>query len=361
MENNDNLPLTIHQIATPMFSVRNGIVAEVNNAAKILNIVEGMPINTMIWNCQDEYKQFQSGKLFLTLEISGVKFKASATVADKTHIFAIDTSSTTPAAHINIDFAKTLREPLSTAVTHIDLMYNAAIASNNQDTKSFLVTRQNLFRMLRSVQNLLDSDPHSKEATHSHFEYRDIISYLNNCILRLQQKTSLKNLFKINTLNKKIICRFDPNALERALLNLLANAIKHSTGKKPAVINLQHNDDKLYITVRNQLKANDSTLQTAITSVVSDSPFVNPYDAEIGCGIKVVRNIALEHGGTLQMRILQCGDCSLQEAEFVMTISTANVTPYTLCSPTHLIIDHSGGYDRILIDMAELLTPEDYK
>jgi len=351
---------TIHQIATPMFVVCNDIVTEINNAARNLQICEGMSVHSILTN-NSEYAQFRNGKLFLAINISGAKYNASVTAEEDRRIFAIDTSNAAPAICINTDFAKTLREPLSSAVTHIDLMYNAAVAAKEQNTKSILATRQNLFRMLRSVQNIIDSDPRSSWAASSQLEYRDIISHLNNCVSRLQQRTSLADLFVINTLEEKIICRFDPEGLERAILNLIANAIKHSTGTKPATISLRHKNDTLYITVENHTNAANDNLRRSLAAIPSSNPFINPYDAEIGCGIKVIRNVALEHGGTLQMQLHQTEDNEICEARFTMTVSTTSDSIRTLYSPTHLIIDRSGGYDRILIDMSDLLTPDDYK
>lgn len=359
---NANRSIDAYQnITAPVFIVKNNFVIDANDAAKNLNIQIGMAIHILINSCVEEYMAFHTGKLYLKLDILGVKRNAAVTADGDIRIFVISTINMTPSVNLSLELANSIRNPLYSAAMQIDLMYNNAILTNCQDLSSLLLTRQKIYQMMSSLQNVIDADPRAVRISKKQFEYRDLMSHLNECLSRLKSKPSIAERLNIHTKGSKVLCHFDPESLERAMLNLIANAIKHGDGSKPVSVDLKSHPGKLYITVTNRAKLDMIAAKPDLHATLLAEPFLNPYDAGIGYGIKVVRRIALEHGGTLHMCTRKTRSKSLCDVIFTITVSTKDIPVRKLCSPTSIVIDQSGGYDRILLDMAAFLTPDDYK
>jgi len=99
-------------------------------------------------------------------------------------------------------------------------------------------------------------------------------------------------------------CR--PEALRRALGNLLENALRY--GAEPVVLGAEHADGMVRLTVRDHGRGIPVHLLPSVTE-----PFVRgeaPHQAGTGLGLSIAERVARLHGGRLQLENLADGFCA---------------------------------------------------
>ncbi len=96
-----------------------------------------------------------------------------------------------------------------------------------------------------------------------------------------------------------VTCRADPQQLRRALLNLLRNAIQAAAGAEPPQAGIRaHTDgDSAVIEVHN---LGEPIPDDVIERIFE--PFFTTKEKGTGLGLAFVREIALDHGGTIDVR-----------------------------------------------------------
>lgn len=136
----------------------------------------------------------------------------------------------------------------------------------------------------------------------------------------------------------------DRQLLERALLNLIANAIRFSTSDSSITLRLSRCQDQAVIEILNTGE------QLASLEGILDRYACGPADPKhgVGLGLPLVRRIAQLHGGVFLFHALDHG----ASATLALPISTS--TTLTFCSPT-ISYDYTGGFNHYLVELADVL------
>lgn len=135
----------------------------------------------------------------------------------------------------------------------------------------------------------------------------------------------------------------DRQMLERAMLNLLSNAIRASESESSITIRLYSMNHCAIFAVQN---CTDTALSELFDSNGETSAFA-------GLGLDVVRKIAQLHGGTLMFSPLENGISAM----FSISLRRGS-NPFRSAQVSY---DYAGGFDHMLLELADVLPPAAYQ
>jgi len=148
-----------------------------------------------------------------------------------------------------------LRTPLNVILGAVQLMQ---IYINNEDIKTqeklskyVKMMKQNCYRLLRLVNNLIDITKIDSGYFEIHPQNVDIIELAENIVLSVAdyvERFGLKIFFKTD--RKERVIAVDPDKIERILLNLISNAIKFTDAGGSIFVNISNDEKYVKISVK---------------------------------------------------------------------------------------------------------------
>ena len=338
------------------FLVEDNIVTQVNHAAEQRQIPVGANIHELISIGSQEYDSFRSGKMYLQLHVAGTQYNACVSRYQDHRLFCIFSEYTSKELQTFSLVSSIWREPLQNILSGVEQLYrNLPENAFPSAAKSIGQINRNLYQLIRSVGNMSDASVHSHYG-HDAFQYMDANAYFNELAVKLQSQipTDRGNILYTG-LKKQIYTMLAPLALERAICNLLSNAIKFSSHESSVSLRISSKNNRLYIVVEN----------TCDPAAIQVAQFFDNYLREpgleenrigIGLGLSVVRNIASAHRGALLVSRKKPNVIS-----FTMTLAVQEESLNMLKSSRTTIIDHTGGFDTILVELSDILPDEMYE
>ena len=206
---------------------------------------------------------------------------------------------------------------------------------------------RNFYRLMRTSGALLDQYGSAHDETFVP-ERVDLRRWLRDMADRLASATeSAGRRLDIQLPEKRLYAPVDPALLEQALLGLLSNAIRYSPPGGDITLHLYEQAEHCLLNLRNAISAPVSfpDLGGAFTRPLG------PTDQGLGLGLRRVQQIARLHGGTL---LLECTPEGCFSAALCIPTRRSDVD---LRAPA-LPVDRSGGYDRLLVELADVLPDE---
>lgn len=337
----------------PVFLVKDGIIIEVNQSAIDHQISTGAKISDFIINGLEEYEAHNGVCLSLTLCFCDCKYVASVFQQDQWDVFQI------PSAYESSDLkaialaAKQLRGPLANTMFTADRLFpNPALESDETAQKQIKQINRNLYQLLRTVNNMADASG-SISVLPGNCQTMDIVSIFRDIVDRTSEMAKQANRnFVFKGPNQSVYCPTNQHALERAVYNLISNAIKFSPEGSKIAATLVKKGDKLLFSIENRCEdLNRESIKT-IFSRYQRQPGLEDSRHGLGLGIRIVQNAASIHGGALLLE-----QPTENTIRFTMTISLKQCQQKSVRTPAVTVL--SGGYDEALIELSEVL-PESY-
>lgn len=200
-----------------------------------------------------------------------------------------------------------LKSPLNIILTSLDLI-RMRLEKNlpnqfEQEYGKFLsYAKQNGFRLLRLISNLLDYsklEANSMELTLTHTDIYCCIRELVSTVQEYAAAAECTLTFQ-NKLTHQSVCYFDQNKLDRILLNLLSNSMKNiRPGGKIEVI-LSETPTHAVVTVcDNGCGIPETKLPCIFEPFSSDTADLSKKGEGSGTGLMLSRSLARLHGGDL--------------------------------------------------------------
>lgn len=347
----------LESLPRPAFLAKDGVIIQVNAAAAQLGLLRDTPVLPLICTGEEEYAQFESGRLCLTLSFSGIHCQAVIFQADSTQLFSLEPEADEPEMRTLALVAQQLREPLSNALLSANALLPESHLQELPDVQLQLAKiNQNLQRIHRAICNMSDvgqlATPRLTKA-----EYRNV----NAIIGEIMEKAAAcmehtGHRLTYAGLDRPAATIVDAEKLERAILNLLSNAAKFSdTG---AVINtaLRKSGSKLYFSVSAEARNPEQPMGSLFSQFLR-SPGLEAPEHGIGLGLSVVQKVAAAHGGTLLVdRIQDTGTI-----RFTLSLAIRPAADGGLSAPILRPGDYAGGFDHTLLELSDILPPELYK
>lgn len=342
----------------PAFCVKNGIIVQVNEAARSHMITPETPVAQMLLTGAQEYADFENGCLYLTLSLSGTPCGASVTRMDGFDVFLLEEDEDQAELQSMALAAQELRKPLSNILTVTDGLFPLAESDMNPSMQDQMARiNRGLFQMQRIICNMSDAYRYCQD-TDTHQKTRDIGAILDEIF-----STAAPLLRQINIdlhytgLQESIFCLADEEKLERAVNNILSNAVKFMPAGGTIEAKLTRKERTLYLTVQDNGSGVLEALRSSVYTRFRREPCLEDSRFGIGLGMVLIRSAASAHGGTVLLDRTKDGLNRL-----TMTLSIRQNTETVVRTPTHMLHpDYAGERDHRLLELSEVLPAEFYK
>ena len=348
-EKRDTLGL-LDLMIRPGFCVKENKIIKVNQAAQGYFLTTGMEMESLLLTGKEEYRDFTGGCLYLTLSLSGKSVGASVTRMEDVDVFMIEQEADVQELHSMALAARQFRDPLANVMATAEQLF--PLASNQEDTQTKeQIARLNrgLFQMLRVVGNMSDA---SRYATVSRQETVAITSELQEIFDKSQSLIAHTGIrLTYQGLDEPIFCLADREQIERAVLNILSNAIKFTPKDGVIEASLTRKGRMLRLSVQDSGTGISEDVRANVFQRYLRQLTIEDSRFGLGLGMVLIRSAAAHHGGTVLIDQPQG-----KGTRITMTLCIRQNPDTVLRSPL-VRVDYAGGYDHALLELAEFLPP----
>ena len=329
----------------PVFRVKDGVVSEVNHTAEALGIKSGAPVDALLPHCLDAYRAYEGGCLSLTVATDCVSFIATVLRTEDGDVFHLRSQEATPELQMMTLAAQQLRGPLSEVMTAVEAVFEK---EDIQDRQQIGLINRGLFRLLREIGNMSSIASYQKGRAYGK-ETRNIVGIINEIVKKASHLCSTSGQkLQYTALNDEIYCPVDTEMVERAIYNLISNAIKYSPANTPIIVKLSRKKDKLLFCVESQCTDKALTQGNLFMRYVRDAS-VEDGRHGLGLGIPLIQCAAAAHNGALLM-----DHPATDTVRFTLTLSTLSDRGSVLKAP-YPTFDYIGGWDHGLVELSDVL------
>lgn len=334
----------------PAFCVEAGRITHVNPAAKQYFLTCGQPVSPMITAGREEYEHFCSGCLHITITLGGSALSATVTKMDNMELWLPEQPTDFSDLRALALAAAELRKPLSGIMSATDQLFPAIGDDPAMQQQAAQINRR-LFQMLRSISNMSDAVQYASQA-YDRMEYVEMAGFVEeifektaalaeSCGICLSYRVPQETIFTL-------AC---PEKLERAIYNLLSNAMKYTPAGGCVEADLICREKRLYLSV---CDSGSDRMAGDIFTRFRREPGL--YDSRwgIGLGMVLVRATAAQHGGAV---LLDRPDDTHNRVTLSFAIQQPKMPQ--LSSPI-LRIDYAGQRDHCLLELSDVLPAELY-
>ena len=142
--------------------------------------------------------------------------------------------------------------------SHLNVITSSAqfMEHNYKDDKNIKyieIIKRNSFKMLKLINNLIDSNKIKNNYYKLNKKNIDIVPMIENTISCIEKFASERNINLIfDTNEEECIMAIDPEAIDRVIMNLLSNAIKFSNENSNIYINLVVKDKEIELSFKDE-------------------------------------------------------------------------------------------------------------
>ncbi len=246
------------------------------------------------------------------------------------------------------------RTPLNVILSSLQLCKfylekGQALQSENM-LKYMKTMRQNCYRLMRLVNNLIDTTRIDVGFLEKHVKDQNIVKIVEDIAMSIEEFTNIKGLklhFEKNTQEKIIAC--DVDKIERIMLNLISNAIKFTDPGGGIFVKVLDKGESVIISVKDTGIGIPADKQKIIFErFVQVEQSLSRNHEGSGIGLSMARSFVEMHGGTLSV-ISEYGKGS----EFIIKLP-AVVSEYTENMPQTDEADSQRRIERINIEFSDI-------
>jgi signal transduction histidine kinase len=339
----------------PAFCVEHGMIRRVNDAARRLMIDPDTAVQDLLATGKLEYGEFTSGCLYLSLQIAGRTYGASVTRMDAYDVFLLEHVGDNAELQAMALAAQELRGPLSSIMTSADQLFPLqSLQDDPQAQEQASRMNRGLFQMLRIISNMSDAARYSSDLPVRQ-EVRDIPALTEEIFRKAQALLPHTNLeLQFTNWDTPVYTLVDPEKLERALYNMLSNAMKFTPSGGVIRAKLSKRGDMLYLSLQDSGSGITESLRGNVYTRYLRAPGIEDSRHGIGLGMVLIRSAAANHGGTVLIDHPEDGGTRI-----TMTLAIRQGRENRMRSPVFRI-DYAGERDHTLIELSDALPAKLY-
>lgn len=342
-------------MAHPAFCVKDGIIVKVNPGAAGLLIETGTRAADLLLTGEEEYEDFSDGCLYLNLSVSNQSMGASVTRMAGFDVFCLEQSADNAELQAMALAARELREPLASVMITADRLFPISGLEDDPATREQVARiNRGLFQMLRVIGNMSDASRYTAD-TPNRQELRDICAVLNEAFSKaasLVEHTGIT--LRYQGYPEPIYSLADSEKLERAVFNIISNAIKFTPSGGTIDASLTCRGRKLYLSICDSGCGIAKNLRGNVFSRYTRQPSVEDGRFGIGLGMVLIRAAAALHGGAVLI-----DQPAGAGTRITMSLAIRQDTRGQIRSPM-LLMDYAGERDHGLIEFSETLPAKLY-
>jgi len=200
-----------------------------------------------------------------------------------------------------------LRTPLNVILGTLQLVdmfsSNSTDPSTEKTKKYYKIMRQNIYRLLRLINNLIDLNKLDAGYMKLNKENHDIVGIIAKIAASVSDYIEEKGIhFNYSSSVEKKIIACDPDKIERIILNLLSNAIKFTDRGGEIQVRIWGNDDRLFISVKDNGIGIPKEKQGLVFERFAqiDKSLVRNHQGS-GIGLSLVKSLVELHDGKISL------------------------------------------------------------
>lgn len=200
-----------------------------------------------------------------------------------------------------------LKTPLNVifaAVQVLSLYNNTGEVFKDKQDKYLDVMRQNCYRLMRLINNLLDMTRADSGFLKLNAQNYNIISVIEDITLSVASYVEDKGISLIFDTNvEEKVMAFDPYKIERIILNLLSNAIKFTNPEGEIYVNIIDMESTVTISVRDTgVGIPEDKLQVIFERFGQVDKTLSRNREGSGIGLSLVKSFVEMHGGKIHAK-----------------------------------------------------------
>lgn len=351
-----NITNMLDLVLRPAFCVQDGNIISANRQAQDRGIVIGTAISGLLVTGAEEYATLNGSCLYLTMQVENSRFGASVTQVDGMDVFILEPEETQPELQALALAARELREPLSNMMIAADRLLPTLDDTDETAQKQAATLNRSLHHMLRLLDNMSDSARYTEERV-SRQEYRNVSALMGeffDSAATLVENAGIALHFTNCT--DEVRSMVDVEKLRRAVFNLISNAVKFTPKSGSIEAKLTRHGNTLHLTIADNGRGIPAEQMGSLYSRYLRPSCVEDGRHGIGLGMVIVQAAAAAHGGTVLIEQPREGGTRV-----TLTLAIRPQTDGNFHSPAGLTIDFSGGRDRGLIELADLLPASSFQ
>ncbi|MBQ2927113.1 MAG: HAMP domain-containing histidine kinase [Oscillospiraceae bacterium] len=328
----------------PVFCVKENKIVYGNSAAQALLLTSGTDVRTLLMTGQEEYAAFSDGCLYLKLALSSKGCGASVSRLDGYDVFLLDQETDDAELQAMALAARELREPLTSIMISAERLFPLADPQAGEQAARL---NRGLHQLLRLVGNMSDAGRYSSIARQ---EYRDLSAMFQEIFEKAQtliQHTGIRLTWQ--GLSQEILGLADAEQLERAVFNILSNAVKFTPKSGTITASLSRHGSLLRLSITDSGSGIAENVRRELFHRYLRQPGIEDGRCGIGLGMVLIRAAAANHGGTVLVD--QPGKTGTR---VTMTLAIRQHSDHILRSPI-MRVDYAGERDHGLIELADCL------
>lgn len=175
------------------------------------------------------------------------------------------------------------------------------------------IMQQNTLRLVKLINNLIDSTKIDSHSVEMHSINMDIISFIEDTCSSVVDFAKLKNMNLIfDTDVEEEIIAFDPDFIERIMLNLLSNAIKFNKKNGTIFVNITSEEKNIVVEVRDEGPGIPKEKIPTIFEKFEQVRCKMKSEREgTGIGLYIVKSLVKIHNGTIKVKSEKGKGCSI--------------------------------------------------
>lgn len=352
-EQKDNLSMQ-ELIGYPLFCVKENIIVSVNQLAQEFLLSPGMELEPLLLTGAEEYRDFAGDCLFLTLSLGGYSIGASVKRMPKMDVFILEPESNTPEFRALALAARELREPLANVmITAETLLASSSLQDDPQRKEQAAKLNRGFLQMLRLIGNMSDANRYT--AT-SRQELVNISGELEELFEKAQTMVAHTGIHLTYTgLRESVFSMADKEQLERAVLNVLSNALKVTPKGGTIEASLTRKGRMLRLSITDSGSGIAEGIRVNLFHQYLRQPTLGESHSGIGLGMVLVRSAAANHGGAVLIDHPEG-----KGTRITMTMAIRSNPENLLRSPL-IRVDYAGGHDHMLLELSDCLPASLYE
>ena len=345
----------------PGFCVKDQKIIKCNPGAESLLFTPGMDIVPLLATGQTEYAEFVGGTLYLTLDVSGARWGASVTRMGDWDVFLLEESADRAELQAMALAARELRGPLSNIMTTADRLFPmAALEDDPKLREQASRLNRGLYQMLRIICNMSDAEGYASPR-HTQMETLEVQKFFGEIFEKNQALMEHAGLtLRFENLSQKLYTLADREKLERAVMNILSNAMKFTAPGGTIDVHLTRRNRQLYLTIRDTGEGIPENIRGSVHRRYLRQPGHETGRFGIGLGMVLIRSAAAAHGGTVLIDHPEGSGTRITMTIGIRQDTSGNVRSPRLDNPL-LTYDYTGERDHSLVELSEILSHTFYE
>lgn len=345
MEGNKETYQMLDLMIRPGFCVRDQKIEYANPAAQALFLIPGTDVLPLLATGREEYAAFAGGCLYLELQLGEKSCGASVSRFGGCDVFTLEPETADDALQALALAAMELRQPLLNAMLFAD---HLPAGPETQDSLARL--NRGLYQLHRIINNMSDA---GRLSSISRQQMQDVGKAFAEIFEKAQTLVAHTGItLTYRGLEEKVLALMDREQMERAVLNMLSNALKFTPKGGTLEAELSRRGTMVRLSILDSGCGISQNILPGIYSRYLRQPGLEDSRFGLGLGMKLIAATAAGHGGTVL--IDQPGETGTR---ITLTMQLKQGGGSHVRTPIEL----PGGQDLGLIELSDCLPASVYE